>query len=263
MQYGVDSLSFYYRYYLTNGMRSYIMGFMSSISDAAVVLSRLDYSETSQVLVLFTHAHGKVRVMGKGLKKSTKTRFAAGIDILDIGHLTISARHVRTEQLSNLIEWKQTRNLSGLRETLPRLYAAQYIAEITARLTEDWDPHETLFLALTYALEAIADADLALLPVVAYQKQLLQEIGSYPRFDLCLSCQRADHLSHFSSFEGGMICQYCQSKQVEKKRILPATLAALLDQPTEQTCAGAFKTLNYHISHQMGKEPALARKLLT
>ncbi len=235
---------------------------MSSISDDAVVLSRLDYSETSQVLVFFTHNHGKVRVMGKGLKKSTKTKFAAGIDLLDIGHLTFSARHARTEQLSNLIEWKQTKSLSGLRETLPRLYAAQYLAEITTRLTEDWDPHEKLFLVLVHALEAISEADLALLPVVAYQRHLLQEIGAYPRFDLCMLCQRQDQLSHFSSFEGGMICRNCQPRHLEKKRLLPATLDALLNQPTEDTCVGAFKTLNYHISHQMGKEPALARKLL-
>jgi len=235
---------------------------MSSISDDAVVLGRLDYSETSQILVFFTHGHGKVRVMGKGLKKSTRKRFAAGIDLLDIGQLTISARHARTEQLSNMIEWKQTKSLSGLRDTLSRLYAAQYVSEITTRLTEDWDPHETLFLALVHALETIADAGFALMPVVIYQRQLLEEIGSYPRFDICMLCQRDDNLTHFSSFEGGMICQDCQPKQVEKKRILATTLGALLYEPTEETCAGAFKTFNYHISHQMGKEPVLARKLL-
>ncbi len=235
---------------------------MSSISDEAIVLSRIDYSETSQVLVCFTRNHGKVRVIGKGLKKSTKTRFAAGIDLLDIGHLTISARHARTEQLSTIIEWKQTKSLGGLRDSLQRLYAAQYIADITSRLTEDWDPHETLFLALVNALKATSTADQVLLSVVEYQRQLLQEIGSYPRFDCCMLCQRRDHLSHFSSFEGGMICQHCQTQQVEKKRLLPATLSALQHRASADNYAGAFKTLNYHISHQMGKESALAGKLL-
>ena len=37
--------------------------FMPLIQDQAVVLRRLDYSETSQVLVLFTRDHGKVRAI--------------------------------------------------------------------------------------------------------------------------------------------------------------------------------------------------------
>ncbi|MCH7814056.1 MAG: recombination protein O N-terminal domain-containing protein, partial [Planctomycetes bacterium] len=52
------------------------MAVMSFISERAVVLRRVDYSETSQVLVLLTRGHGKVRAIAKGIKRSTRKHFA-------------------------------------------------------------------------------------------------------------------------------------------------------------------------------------------
>ena len=118
---------------------------MALISDRAIVLRRLDYSETSQILALFTREHGQVRVIAKGIKRSTRLRFAVGIDLLELGQVVWSARVDRPQNLAILTEWKQVDAFVGLRERLERLYAAQYAAEITAELTIDQDPHATLF----------------------------------------------------------------------------------------------------------------------
>ncbi len=118
---------------------------MALVSDRAIVLRRLDYSETSQILALFTREHGQVRVIAKGIKRSTRSRFAVGIDLLELGHVTWSARADRPQNLAILTEWKQVDAFVGLREQLERLHAAQYAAEITAELTIDRDPHPTLF----------------------------------------------------------------------------------------------------------------------
>jgi DNA repair protein RecO len=89
---------------------------MATISDDAVVLARLDYSETSQVIVLFTRSYGKVRAIAKGIKRHTKTRFAVGIDLLDIGHVVVSAHPDRSAALATVTEWNPAASLSGLRE---------------------------------------------------------------------------------------------------------------------------------------------------
>ncbi len=60
---------------------------MALISDRAIVLRRLDYSETSQILALFTREYGQVRVIAKGIKRSTRSRFAVGIDLLEVGQV--------------------------------------------------------------------------------------------------------------------------------------------------------------------------------
>ena len=89
---------------------------MSLISDKAIVLRRLDYSETSQILALFTREHGQVRVIAKGIKRSTRSRFAVGIDLLELGHVVWSAREDRPQNLGILTEWKQVNAFVGLRE---------------------------------------------------------------------------------------------------------------------------------------------------
>lgn len=235
---------------------------MAMINDQAVVLGRLDYSETSQVIVLFTREHGKVRAIAKGIKRGTKKRFAAGIDLLEIGSVILSARHERQANLANVTEWKQTRSLSGLREKLVRIQAAQYAAEVTSALTEDWDPHASLFDRLLDALATLSDADDAVETTVVFQRDLLTEIGSWPRFDACVQCGRTDNLTHFSSFEGGLICRHCEPVQVEKREVGVTTLAWLAQGAAPDTWTGPFELLDYHISHLMGREPKLSTALL-
>jgi|CXWL01.1.fsa_nt_gi DNA repair protein RecO (recombination protein O) len=243
---------------------------MPLIRDAAVVLGRLDYSESSQILVLFTREHGKVRVIAKGAKRSTKTRFAPGVDLLDIGTVVFSVRHERAEGLATLTEWKQTQSLSALRERLDRINAAQYAAETTARLTEDWDPHADLFDELIDTIKDLSESKDVLKRVVRYQLVFLDKIGSLPRFDACVSCERDAELTHFSSFEGGLICRSCEVGRVEKWEIAPSTIellnrsdgdaAPILSK--ERDSQSAFSVLNYHIAHLMGMEPRLAESLV-
>lgn len=244
---------------------------MPLIRDAAIVLGRLDYSETSQILVLFTREHGKVRAIAKGARRGTKTRFAPGIDLLEIGTVIFSVRHERAEGLATLTDWKQTQSLSGLRERLDRINAAQYAAEITARLTEDWDPHADLFDQLLDTMNRLADSNEVLELIVHFQLGLLDKIGSLPRFDACVVCDREADLTHFSSFEGGLICRNCEVGRVEKWEIAPATielvnrlsdLSSELISPLPENAPLAFAVLNYHISHLMGMEPRLAESLV-
>jgi DNA repair protein RecO (recombination protein O) len=234
---------------------------MPILRDFAVVLMRYDYSETSQVLAFFTRGHGKVRAIGKGTKRGTKTRFAVGIDLLEMGELSFSSRQEHPG-LATLTEWKQTRSLSGLREKLSRLQAAEYAAEITAALTEDWDPHTELFDALSSTLMAVNDAAEPLGPIVAYQWDLLESIGLLPRFEACVLCGRETDLTHFSSLEGGMICKHCEPGQVEKRQVSKATALALREMEPSRSAPGCFTLLNYHLSHLMGREPRLGSKLV-
>jgi DNA repair protein RecO (recombination protein O) len=239
---------------------------MPTVSDEAIVLMRLDYSETSQVIVLFTRTSGKVRAIAKGIRRSTKTRFATGMDLLDVGHVVFSARGDRSAGLVTVTDWKQTRSLSGLRDKLTRIHAAQYVAEITGHLTEDCDPHPPLFDAVLAVMEDLSEASDPLPPVVVFQRQLLSATGSAPRLDACLLCGRRSDLTHFSSFEGGPICRHCEPAQVEKWPLSPETLRLLqADQVTgasNDTVISTFALLDYHIAHLMGRPSRLASRLV-
>ncbi len=202
---------------------------MALISDRAIVLRRLDYSETSQILALFTREHGQVRVIAKGIKRGTRSRFAVGIDLLELGHVVWSARADRAQNLAILTEWKQVNAFVGLRERLERLYAAQYAAEVTAELTVEHDAHPRLFDDLQFFLEQLSvgscqspagpracpglnsrtqgvsrsairnpqsaipnpESSESLVGLCEFQRSLLIEIGLMPQGENCVGCRSA------------------------------------------------------------------------
>jgi len=233
--------------------------------DDAVVLGRLDYSESSQVLVFFTRRHGKVRAIAKGVKRSTKKRFAVGIDLLELGHLVFSTRTARQSALAILTEWKPGRPLGGLRTRLDRLYAAQYAAETTGALTEDWDPHERLYEVLVDVLSSLAAADEVSSHVARFQCALLHEIGSWPYLQACVSCgcaPQADQPVWFSSNEGGLLCRDCEGSHIEKRQISPELLAGLGEEVAPKGATPAtVSLLDYHITHVMGRPPRVSEAL--
>jgi len=247
---------------------------MPILRDKGVVLRRYEYSETSQVLVFFTRAHGKVRMIAKGIKRGTKKRFAAAIDLLDVGHVAFSVRAGSEQSLAILTEWQQTRAYPGLREKLERIQAGRYTAEVTAMLTEDGDPHPSLYDALSAGLKELEKAEEVMVGVVDFQRRLLSEVGSMPRFDACVQCQRAEDLAYFSSLEGGMICKHCEAAQVEKRYVTAEALDCLrgVGNMEDSNVApvpraynrliGAFDVLNYHIAHLAGRQPLSATGLL-
>ena len=239
---------------------------MSTIKDEAVILKRLDYSETSQVMAIFTHNHGKVRALAKGVKKSTRTRFAPALDLLDIGHVVLSVKTTRQEALANVTEWTQTFACGGLRESLGRLYAGQYAAALTAELTEDWDPHPELFTGLQSLLRELAENPDVLPPVIDFQRTLLTEIGSFPILNRCIGCDQPTPFTgnvHFSSLEGGLVCRDCEPAWTEKVYVQPEAYRWIIGQSGEEKgLKPAFSVFDYHISHLMGRTTPLAKMLL-
>ena len=238
---------------------------MPHIQDTAIVLKRLDYSETSQILVIFTRTNGKIRAIAKGSRRSTKRRFSPGMDLMECGYVVLAIRRIGQEALATISEWKPHKGFTGLRENLDRLNAAQYIVDTVAGLTEDWDPNPSVYDALEEALIALDSGSRELKVLVALQESLLTDTGVMPRLNTCVGCGnnvgRGD--TYFSSFEGGLLCRDCESARVEKRLVTISSEGLRTGHfRTDADLAGAFDLFNYHISHLMGRQPAAHRHLL-
>ncbi len=237
---------------------------MAAITDEAICLRRLDYSETSQVLVVLTRHHGKQRLIAKGIKRARKAQTPVGIDLLEHGQATFVPRSAGSEALAPLTEWKQQDQFGGLRTHLVRIYAAQYAVEITNLLTEQGDPHPVAFDALLDLFGCLSDeAVLPIRAVVRFQTQLLREVGLMPQLDLCVSCGGtvSGRVGVFiSAREGGVLCGDCEAPRVEKFRTSLAGLrAAALPLDAADTAVGqAFDMLDYYITEALGRRPRVS-----
>ncbi len=238
---------------------------MTLIKDSAIVLRRLDYSETSQVLSMFTREHGQQRLIAKGVKRSTKTRVAVGIDLLELGRVVFSIRPGKEDNLATLTEWRQEDNFAYLRRDLSRCYAAQYAAEVTSHLTETHDPHPGLFDGLRDMLLALKEQD-ALPTLATFLWVMLTEIGLRPDMSRCMSCNRsvsAGDALYFSARQGGTICRDCEPAVVEKRRIADGVAQVLATKAWHKTAlvGPVFDLLDYHITEIMARRPRLSKIL--
>lgn len=238
---------------------------MPVIKDQAIALRRLDYSETSQVLLFLTRDHGPRRLIAKGIKRGNARRFATGIDLLERGDLAFSARPGRDSSLGTLTEWRQLDLHVGLRADLPRLYAAQYAAEITAAMTEESDPHPELFDAFAALLELLAaDGDRGVLaPLVGYQAHLLTSVGLWPDLTRCLLCGRAappGRAAYYAPQQGGLVCRNCVAEAGARITVRGSVLDALRGRVFSlEVAAPAFEVLDFTMTHTLGRQLALSR----
>lgn len=236
---------------------------MPAIKDQAIALRRLDYSETSQVLLFLTREHGTRRLLAKGIKRSTKKKPAAGIDLLEHGLLEFSVRPGSEGSLGMLMEWQQVNIYLGLRAGLERLYSAQYAAEVTAGMVEEADPHPDVFDALVALLEGLVSGGAALPLLTRYLATLLTGVGLWPDLTRCMLCDKpapSGLAGFFSAQQGGLICRACVNRVPEKRKVNASILDALRKGEFDATTApGAFEFLDYTLTHILARRPELSR----
>jgi DNA repair protein RecO (recombination protein O) len=203
---------------------------MAFVSDRCICLRKTEYSETSQVLTLFSREHGIARVIAKGAHRRTKagaSRFDGGVDLLDIGTAVFS--HDSARDLTPLIEWGLGEGHLALRKSLRGIYLAQYAGELVSRLIEEHDPHPELFDRLEQTLGELATPRQEEF-FLAFQLDLLRESGYLAELFVCVGCGVvADERgpSYFSPARGGIVCRNCEGTIPDRLGIDPRLLRML------------------------------------
>ncbi|MEM9753277.1 MAG: DNA repair protein RecO [Planctomycetota bacterium] len=159
---------------------------MPRFKDSAVCLRLVEYSESSQVVVLLTEQHGKVRGLAKGSRRlapSSIQRFSGGIELLHRGQAVATTRP--SSELAAITEWDLQDDAYHLRQNLAAQRLALYAADLTQALLADLDPHPATFAALVGFLDALNSRD----PntqggaLLRYQWKLLEDTGYRPVLD--------------------------------------------------------------------------------
>src|SRR5713226_3230372 len=122
----------------------------------ALVLRTTDWSETSRIATLWTREFGKVRALAKGGRR-LKSNFESALDLLTVCSIVLLRKS--SGGLDLLTEAQVVRRFPRLGKDLPALYAAYYVAELLADLTEENDPHPSLFDEALGTLDALGGPD--------------------------------------------------------------------------------------------------------
>jgi DNA repair protein RecO (recombination protein O) len=232
---------------------------VKEIRDDAVVLRTYKSGESDRVVVLWTRHHGKVRVLAKGIRKTTsrlggnlETLAYVDVDLVKTRGDFYIARHVAHRE-----------RLTTLRASYPRINAGYAVVEVMDAIPSDDVADEAIFELLTRVLLTLDDEtyDPMLVPSSFYFKLLTLD-GSGPVVDTCVNCGRDRPLVAFDAEVGGTLCAECRSGTSISsdglsliRRIMSGDLAAVLRETSPagagEVMAIALDSIESHFGKQL------------
>ncbi|MGE9807074.1 MULTISPECIES: DNA repair protein RecO [unclassified Janibacter] len=175
--------------------------------DDAIVLRTQKLGEADRIITVLTRQRGKVRVVGKGVRR-TKSRFGSRLEpAMHIDLQCYEGRNLDTvTQVETRAPWGD-----AIARDYPTWTAASAVLETVDRLTEERTPAIQQYLLLAGALSSLAggvhDPGLVL---DAYLLRALAIAGWAPSFHDCARCGEEGPHRAFNVASGGSVCPSCR-----------------------------------------------------
>ncbi len=195
---------------------------MSLVRDAGVVLRTYRLGEADRIVVLLTEAHGKVRAVAKGVRR-TSSRFGARLEPLS--HINLLLWRGRGD-LDTVNQAEVVHPYPVIRGDLHRLAQALSLLEVCDQLAQERHADRPLYRMLVGALDVLDDRRQATeLVAPAFFLKALALDGAGPVLEACASCGAGGgsdglELVAFDLEHGGALCRRCR----RGRAISPAAL---------------------------------------
>ena len=238
---------------------------MSLYRDEAVVLRTWKLGEADRIVSMHTLAHGKVRAVAKGVRR-TRSKFGARLE--PACHPSVQLYRGRGE-LETVTQAQTIERFATLRSEPERFARASAMLEavdhVAAEASADPDRH----VMLVRALDTLNRTDSPLVMEGFFLKLLSLE-GVQPEVDHCVSCGATEPLEAVEASLGGVLCRRCRqgtpvsAEALELLRqILGGGLGTALRRPpdavTEEVSAVAITAMETHLERRLRSVAVLRR----
>ena len=247
--------------------------------DEAVVLRVHNLGEADRIVTMLTRRHGKVRAVGKGVRR-TSSRFGARLEPGSHIDVQLHSRHSDGSQAPlggrTLDIVTQTESLGAYGASLAGDYsrwtAASAICETTDKLTDEGEPAQRLYLLVVGALRAlVAREHEGGLVLDAFLIRAMAGAGWEPALDGCAKCSAPGPHAAFNVAAGGVVCDGCRppgSTRPDRETI--ALMSALLSGdwaradaslagPRREASGLIAAHLQWHLERQLRSLPLVDR----
>lgn len=229
---------------------------MSLYRDEGVVLRTMRLGEADRIVAMLTRAHGKVRAVVKGVRRTT-SKFGGRLEPLS--HVALLCWKGRDLDIVNQAEVLDA--FRGIREDLSRVTKAFTVLEVADQLAQERHPSPRLYDMVVGALRALELDDSALLLPGFLLKALALE-GSAPLVEMCASCGSEGELVAFDLVQGGALCRDCRRGRPVSpaaldlvRRVLGGGLAGVLAEPasavTDEVSQLAGAAMEVHLDRRL------------
>jgi DNA repair protein RecO (recombination protein O) len=189
------------------------------IKTEAVVLSKINYGDTSSIVSLFTKDEGKISAIAKGAR-SPKSKYGRIIDPINYLLIVFYKKDSREVQLISDAEILDY--FPAIKTDLEKLKYAYAIIELVKNLLAEHDVNKVLFTGIVRILSKLNTSKEK--PEVSFGRFfifVLKQVGYEIQIEKCAFCGNENmHIEDlYFHFEKGLICSKCKEKAVEIYKI--------------------------------------------
>jgi DNA repair protein RecO (recombination protein O) len=204
---------------------------MSVFSTPAILLRKLDYGDFDLILTVLSLQRGKISLIAKSAKKSTK-RFAGILELFSLMEAVASTGKGRG--LPVLQEATLILPFSTIRSDIRKTAYASYWCELLNNWIEENQKQASLYYLLKHALSQLDGGALAAAEIsIFFQMRLLYLSGHGPSLRQCGRCRKNLETIHsrqvvFDIAKGAILCDECTPGAGGRIRLSKGTIKQLL-----------------------------------
>jgi len=204
---------------------------MPLFSTPAILLRRLDYGDFDLILTFLSLERGKISLIAKSAKKSTK-RFAGILELFSLMEAVASTGKGRG--LPVLQEATLISPFSTIRNDIRKTAYASYWCELLNKWVEENQKQASLYYLLKHALSQLDGGVAAAAEIsIFFQMRLLHLSGHSPSLRQCGRCRKnmetiQSNQVVFDIAKGAILCDECTSGAGGRIRLSKGTIKQLL-----------------------------------
>lgn len=173
-----------------------------------IVVSTVDYKETSKILNVLTDTEGLIGILAKG-SKNPKSKISATSNVLTYGTFYLS---YYKGNIPTLTEVDLKDSFKNIRKDILKMNYALFLLELITQVYKH-DKNKKIYDLLIEGLKKINDGYDAQIITNIIELQLLQYLGIKPVVDHCVNCQSTNGIITISSYKGGYLCENCVANE--------------------------------------------------
>ena len=174
-----------------------------------IVVSEVDYKESSKIINVFSPSVGVIGIMARGTKK-IKSNLSGVASKLTYGYFHIDYRE---NKMSTLIEVDVIDGFKNIRRNIDKISYASYLVELSS-MAYRHDSDMNIYNLLIASLKKINEGFDCEVITNILELKLLDYLGIKPVIDGCVSCGSKAEIVTISSYKGGYLCKRCCRDEV-------------------------------------------------
>ena len=174
-----------------------------------IILSEVDYKESSKIINVLTKEYGIIGFIAKGTKKVNSPLTAV------TSKLTYGYFHVKYKEngLSTLMEVDVIDRFKNIKKDISMMSYSLYLLELSDRVYKHSE-NNTIYDELIASLKKINEGYDYQVITNIFELKMLDYLGIKPVVDECVNCGSKHDIVTISSYKGGYLCKNCARGEV-------------------------------------------------